>query len=205
MKISQFLFAMGLVVCACLSLSVSTGYADFYKWVDENGTVWLTDDPRNLPNGSQGQFQKVMTTEEPPESPASEEGSTMATGEGVELLPVGAKLKEPAEDLEDRNMLEQEISTLEQNLSAARRALKLVPLTDRRGYWFVIDPNTGKKARATYREPNAIWTTQSWSAVPRSEATRESEERRRILSDMRRFESDLIAAREKLSRLSSGL
>ncbi len=205
MKISQFLFAMGLVVCACLLLSVSTGYADFYKWVDENGTVWLTDDPRNLPRESQGQFQKVMTTEELPESPASEGGSTMATGEGEELFPVGAKLEERDEDLEERNMLEQEISMLEQNLSAARRALKLVPLTDRRGYWFVIDPNTGEKVRATYKDPNAIWTTRSWSAVPRSEATQESEERRRILSDVKRFESDLSAAREKLSKLSSGL
>jgi hypothetical protein len=201
MKISQFLFAMGLVVCACLLLSISTGYADFYKWVDENGTVWLTDDPRNLPKESQGRFQKVMTTEESPESLASEGGSTMATGEGGDLLPVGAKLEERDEELEERNMLEQEISMLEQNLSAARRALKLVPLTDRRGYWFVIDPNTGKKVRATYRDPNAIWTTQSWSAVPRSEATQESEERRRILSDVKRFESDLTAAREKLSRL----
>jgi hypothetical protein len=103
---------------------------------------------------------------------------------------------------DERKALEERISAVEADLGAARRALKRVPLTDRRGYWYVIDPATGSKVRATYKDPGAIWSNATWPALPMSARTMESEERRRIESDMAKFEGDLNRAKEELFRLS---
>ena len=78
--------------------------------------------------------------------------------------------------------------------------MTMVPLTDRRGYWFVID-SAGEKVPATYKDPGAVWSTQTWPKVPRSARAKESEERRRIESDIEKLERDLKAAKQKLSAL----
>ncbi len=202
MRSLPFVIAVAMTACVCLLLLASPGYADIYKWVDKNGTIWLTDDPRNLPKEAQGQFERIMTTEESPESPASEGGASRAAVESENTPPVGAYLEKRDEDLEDKEELEWEISMLEQNLSAAKRALKQVPLTDRRGYWFVIDRKTGEKVPASYKDPGAIWATQTWPVVPREKRTKESEERRRIQSDIERFERELDTAKRELSEIS---
>ncbi|NIQ37007.1 MAG: DUF4124 domain-containing protein [Proteobacteria bacterium] len=198
MKLSKLIFVMGLLALAGLFFSASQGHADFYKWVDKNGIIWLTDDPESLPEEARDQVEKVMTTEE--SSPSPSEGSTMSQDEGGELPAVGAYLENREQEREEIDKLKTKISTLEHDLAAARRALKRVSLTDRRGYWFVVDAS-GNRAPATYKDPGAVWSTQTWPAIPRSERTRESDERRRIQSDIEKFESELEAARKKLSVL----
>jgi hypothetical protein len=198
MRLFKLLIVMGLLALAGLFFSASQGHADFYKWVDKNGMIWLTDDPESLPEEARDQFEKVMTTEKSPPSPSEDSGKS--ADEGGELPAVGVYLENRDQELEEIDKLKTEISTLEQDLAAAKRALKRVSLTDRRGYWFVVN-SSGEKAPATYKDPGAVWSTQTWPAIPRSARTRESDERRRILSDMEKFESELDAARKKLSAL----
>ena len=202
MRFFSFVFAVSVLGVVALMLQGSLAYADFYKWVDENGTVWLTDDPNALPKGSGGQFEKVMTTEEAPESVPRSGAVRRSQLEPERTSSVESFRKKQASLRDERGRLEEEISTIEANLSAARMALERVPLTDRRGYWYVIDPTTGSKAPATYKDPGAIWSNATWPALPRSARTMESEERRRIQSDMARFEKDLNRAKEELFRLS---
>ena len=202
MRFSSFVFTVSVLGVVALMLQGPPAYADFYKWVDKNGTVWLTDDPNALPEGSGGQFEKVMTTEETPEAVPQNGGVRRSELEPERTSSAESYREKEASLRDERSQLEEEISTIEANLSAARRALKRVPLTDRRGYWYVIDPATGSKVPATYKDPGAIWSNATWPALPRSARTMESEERRRIQSDMARFEKDLNRAKEELFRLS---
>jgi len=197
------IFAIAVFLSITLALPARLRSAEVYKWVDENGTIWFTDHPENLPQESQGQYENVTAPKKPPESSPGK-GARRGSAPGSDTgFSAASYLRRRNRQLEERKKLLQEISTIEQNLAAGRRALRRVPLTDRRGYWFVIDPASGKKVPATYKDPGAIWSTQTWSAVPRSARTKESEERRRIQSEIEKFEKDLKEAKEKLSALST--
>jgi len=202
MKIFPLAFAIGVLGFMGLTLQASPGYADVYKWVDEKGTVWLTDDPEKLPGDSRGQFEKVMTTEEVPETSPQSKAPRRLVRESEMTSSAESYMENRQRELDERKKLAKEVSILEANLAAATWALIRVPLTDRRGYWYIIDPGTGKKVRASYKDPGAIWSNATWPAVPRSARTKESEERRRIQSDIGRFRRDLNRAKEKLARPS---
>jgi hypothetical protein len=142
MRLFKLLIVMGLLALAGLFFSASQGHADFYKWVDKNGMIWLTDDPESLPEEARDQFEKVMTTEKSPPSPSEDSGKS--ADEGGELPAVGVYLENRDQELEEIDKLKTEISTLEQDLAAAKRALKRVSLTDRRGYWPFGVPKPGQ-------------------------------------------------------------
>lgn len=200
MRFTQSVFVIAVFGAVTLTLPMCLQSAEVYKWVDESGTVWFTDDPENLPEKSQGQFEKLEAPKKEPQASPRKRSSRGSVNGGTARSPAASYLRSRDEELAERKKLLQEISTLEENLAAARRALTMVPLTDRRGYWFVID-SAGEKVPATYKDPGAVWSTQTWPKVPRSARTTESEERRRIESDIEKFERDLKTAKQKLSAL----
>ena len=180
-------------------LGLPDGQADFYKWVDETGVVWLTDDPDSLPEGSQNEIERVMVIEKVEETPA-QEGSTLREGRETERRSSAESYLATQERISDeKKRLHEKISDIETDLATAQSALKRVALTDRRGYWFVVDP-TGKRVPATYRDPGAIWSTQTWPALPKSAWTKESEERRKIISDIKRLEAKLDESKRELEQ-----
>jgi hypothetical protein len=190
------------VLAIGLSLVATSGYAEFYRWVDENGTTWLTDDPVKLPRGSKGEFERVTAIETTPGSQGE-----VDVLQGPARVDPGTRsserfIKARKKRDEERKRLESTISTLEEELAVAQGALRRVSLTDRRGYWFVIDPQTGKRDHASYKDPGAIWSTQTWPAVPRAARTKESEERRRIQTDIARIQGDLDRKRQELFTFS---
>ena len=194
---------IGLLVgslAVCLVFLVSPGYGDSYKWIDEKGTVWFTDDPDKLPRESQGQLEKVKGIETSPDSsPVGGDSRQAVIGNRTSGSAEGY-LEEQVERDEERQALEKQISTLEKELGTARMALQRVPSSDLRGYWFVAD--SGGKRRASYKDPGAVWSNDTWPAVPLSSRTRASDERRRIEADISKMEDDLKAAKKDLSALS---
>ncbi len=197
-------FFMVVLAFIGLMVSASPGYADIYRWVDENGTVWFSDNPANLPKESHGESKKVMEVEKPPDSKPPEQAPSRPAVKSGAPSPAGAYLENENRRLAKKEKLESAISNLERELAAARRALQRIPLTDRRGYWYRVDPATGKRVQASYKDPGAIWSTQTWQGVPPEARTTESEERKRIGSDIARIEEDLNSARKELRALSQG-
>ena len=200
--------AFGFVIAALtigLVFPASPGYADFYKWVDENGTVWITNDPGKLPKESQGQFEKVMETEKVPEAAPAGEASRPPAVKSGETSPTPSHRESYLERQDrldkEKNKIKKEISALETDLGRAREALRRVPSSDMRGYWFIIDPATGKKVRASYKDPGAIWSNATWPEVPLEARTMGSKERKRIESDITKMEGELDRAKDKLSQL----
>lgn len=195
---------MAVLAFLGLMLAASPVHAEVYKWTDESGTIWFTDDPANLPEQSHGQVEKEKAPEKASESSSPEKAPspsatrTKATGSSKEYL------EDRDQRVEEKKRLEKEISSLEKELSTARRALQRVPVGDRRGFWFVIN-SAGSKVRASYKDPGAIWSNATWPGAPRASRTTESEERRRIQSDILELEEDLNRATERLSALSRGL
>jgi hypothetical protein len=205
MRFGLFGFVMVFLTLAVLTIPAAQDPSKLYKWIDKNGTVWYTDDPAKLPKESQGEFEKLKT---------DEEATDAASHRTPHRPPVSRRPSSPSRDLSQRDWdrrlsekkrLEEEISTLEMELTAARRALGKVPLTDRRGYWYVVDPTTGKRVHASYKDPGAIWSNQTWPELPREARTKESEERKRIESDITKMERDLNRAKEELSELARSL
>jgi len=190
----------GLVLSG-LVLSPGSGYADFYKWVDENGTVWLTDDPESLPGGSQEEFERVMVIEEGGETPPQGSTGVSEARESERKSSAESYLAREERIRDEKKRVQEQITQIETQLARAETALKQVPLTDRRGYWFVVD-TAGKRISATYRDPGAVWSTQTWPALPRSARTKESEERRRIEADITRLEAKLEEAKTALDQVS---
>ena len=190
------------VVLLGLVLGPSDGHADFYKWVDEEGTVWLTDDPESLPEESEDEVEKVMVIEKGGETPPQEGTGLRDTRESEGRSSAESYLAKEERLREERSKLREKIADLETDLGAARSALNRVALTDRRGYWFVIDSETGSRVPASYRDPGAIWSTQTWPALPRSAWTKESDERRKIEADIDKFEAQLRETRAALAQLS---
>jgi hypothetical protein len=103
--------------------------------------------------------------------------------------------------LAEKRKLEQRISTLERDIETARSQLMRVPVGDRVGYWYVIDPATGKKAQASYKDPGAVWSL-SWPQEGITSRTKQTTERMRIQSDIEKMEAELSAAKDKVSKLS---
>lgn len=194
---------MGLSVVALavgLVFLVSPGHGETYKWIDQKGTVWFTDDPDKLPQKSEGQLEEVKGVEESPDS-ASTRGEIGEPAIGNQATgSVKDYLEESSRQDQERQALEKEISTLQKELGTARMALQRVPSSDLRGYWFAID-SAGKKVRASYKEPGAVWSNDTWPAVPLSSRVRASDERKGIEADISRMEKDLEAARKKRSAL----
>jgi hypothetical protein len=189
------------LVLSGLVLSPGSGYADFYKWVDENGTVWLTDDPESLPEGSQEEFERVMVIEKGGETPPQGSTGLSEARESERRSSAESYLAKQERIGDEKKRLQEQISDIETDLATAQSALKRVVLTDRRGYWFIIGP-AGKRVPATYRDPGAIWSTQTWPALPRSARTKESEERRKIEADITRLEAKLEEAKTALAQIS---
>jgi hypothetical protein len=189
------------VLTIALMFPASPAYADFYRWVDENGIVWITNDPGKLPEEAQGQFEKVMETENVPEAPTASQAGRPSTPESRTTPSAESYLERENRRKKEKNDLQKEISTIETDLGSAREALRRVPSSDLRGYWFVVDPATGKKVQASYKDPGAIWSNATWPEVPLEARIMASEERRRIESDIMKMEGELSRAKEKLSAL----
>lgn len=193
-------FAIAFATLMGVTFSTSPGYAELYKWTDESGTVWFTDDPTKLPKESQGEFEKLKAPKKVPDSPPGKKASRPSAVKTESPSSAESYLKNEKRRLKERKSLEKEISTREKELSTARMALQRVPLTDRRGFWFVID-STGNKVRASYKDPGAVWSNATWPGALPATRTTESDERRRIQSDISKMERDLDSARKKLSAL----
>jgi hypothetical protein len=198
-------FCVSGIVMAVLTIALmfpaSPAYADFYKWVDENGIVWITNDPGKLPEEAQGQFEKVMDTENVPDAPPASEAVRPSTAESRTTPSAESYLERENRRDKEKNNLKKEISTIETDLGRAREALQRIPSSDIRGYWFVVDPATGKKVQASYKDPGAIWSNATWPEVPLEARIMASEERRRIESDITKMEGELNRVKEKLSAL----
>jgi len=142
-------YVLAVVAFVSLMFPDSPGCADLYKWVDENGTVWFTDDPSKLPKESHGEFEKEKAEKKPSDSPAQGQPPRRPATKTTTSRSAGTYLQKQNQRLQEKKALEQEISTLEEQLAIAREALQKVWLSDRVGYWFVVDPETGKKVRAS--------------------------------------------------------
>jgi hypothetical protein len=189
------------LVLSGLVLSPVSGYADFYKWVDENGTVWLTDDPESLPEGSQDEIEKVMVIEKGGETSPQESTGLSEARESERRSSAESYIANQERLRDERSKLREKIADLETDLGAARSALKRVALTDRRGYWFVVS-EAGSRVPASHRDPGAIWSTQTWPALPRNAWTKESDERRKIEADIGKLEAQLRETRAALTQIS---
>lgn len=198
-------YLLAVMAFVGLMFPASPGCADLYKWVDENGTVWFTDDPSKLPKESHGEFEKEKAEKKPSGSPAQSQPPRSAATKTTTSRSAGTYLQKQNQRLQEKKALEQEVSTLEEQLTIAREALQKVWLSDRVGYWFVVDPETGKKVRASYKDPGAVWSYDTWPEVPREARTRGSEERKRIQSDIGKMERELSLKKEELSKLSRSL
>lgn len=191
-------FAIAFATLMGVTFSTSPGYAELYKWTDESGTVWFTDDPTKLPKESQGEFEKLKAPKKVPDSPPGKKASRPSAVKTESPSSAESYLKNEERRLKERKSLEKEISTLEKELSRARTALQRVTASDSRGYWYIIN-SEGGKARASYKDPGAIWSYDTWPAASRESRTKGTEERRRIESDISKMERDLESARKKLS------
>jgi len=198
----------GLVVVALaveLMFPISPRCGDIYRWVDENGTVWVTDDPAKLPKGSSDQFEKLKAPEETSDSGVQKNTSRPPVPRRDAARSADVYLQRQNQRAVKTKGLETEIAALENDLGLARQALRRLRLSDQRGYWYVIDGATGKKVRATYKDPGARWSTATWPELPRAERTPEAEERKRIEGDVTRLEADLEKAKKELSLLRRSL
>jgi hypothetical protein len=198
----------GFVVVALavgLMFPTAPGCGEIYRWVDENGTVWVTDDPAKLPEESGDQFEKLKAPKETPDSAAQEKASRPRVPQRATRRSADVYLQRQNQRAVNIEGLEAEIASLENDLGLARQALRRLRVSDQRGYWYVIDGDTGKKTRATYKDPGARWSTATWPELPRAERTPEAEERKRIEGDVTKMEADLEKAKKELSSLRRSL
>ena len=76
MKKTILLSAMGLLILATLAFS-----QEVYRWVDEKGTIHLTDDLGQVPEKYRGRIQRELPPDEPPPvQPASPPSIRTPTG-----------------------------------------------------------------------------------------------------------------------------
>jgi DNA repair exonuclease SbcCD ATPase subunit len=154
---------------------------EVYRWMDERGTVHLTDDDSKIPERFADQAERIEVQEE-----------TLKEVEKIEKLEGGPdRVKDYLENIEKKiemkKNMEKKISELEEELRLSEESLKRIEEYEREYYLYYQpfrDPRTGK-----------------WVPV----ASPFYEEKKRLIAKIDAIQAEIKRIQEKLSQLMRSL
>lgn len=136
----MFKFVIQWTILFCLLPSAFFGN-EIYRWVDDQGTLYFTDNPSNIPKPYLDKITKFSTPNEAQENRGIGKQKDEST-ERVKRL-----LDEVEKRLEKKRQLEKKLSNLEIEIKHQKERLKTIEELERETpvvYRRFIDPRTGK-------------------------------------------------------------
>jgi len=135
-----------MFIILMMFFSVSLAHAaEIYRWADEKGTVYFTDDVSKIPEQYRDQTQKMELPKEAVKEPAREPEKIGVSEEDTD------RVKRYLEDLdakiETKRQLEKRVSELEEELKVSEDRLKDIEGYEREDYIYYIpfrDHRTGR-------------------------------------------------------------
>ena len=174
----KFLWAILLMIFLPIPCLYS---GEIYRWMDEKGTIHITDDESKIPEQYSDQAERIEVREEI----LKEVERIDRPEEGPD--PVKDYLENIEKKIEMKKSMEKKISELEEELKLSEESLKRIEEYEREDYFYYQpfkDPRTGK-----------------WVPV----ASPYYEEKRRLKAKIDAIQAEIKRVQEKISQLMRSL
>ena len=154
-------WAIALFICSSTPYSFS---AEIYRWVDEKGVIYFTDDISNIPARYRSQVDKREVTEEiskeaekqidsGPRPEASAEKTKPPVNQEEKPDRVREYLEAIDKKIEEKKKIEKEISKLEEEMKAAEERIKQLEKDEEDNYP-LVQPYRGRRGFVAVETPH---------------------------------------------------